>query len=137
MADAPKPAIDYKRVEDFQRTYANNVQLLSSNWDLELIFGELDQSQGPNVVSQHTSITLPWAQAKVLLYFLSVHVGGHEAEFGRIKIPAGIIPEVAEQKPKELDQVGEHLWKQFHKQYEDFIKANPESAPKKKPEKTQ
>lgn len=134
MADAPKTGIEFKRVEDFERSYANNVQVLSNNWDLELVFGELDQAQGPNIIIQHTAITIPWAQAKILWYFLGVHITGHESEFGRIKIPAAIIPEVSEQKPKALEQVPDHLWKQFRKQYEDFIKANPESAPKQKSE---
>jgi hypothetical protein len=130
MVDLPKSNIEYKRTEDFQRSYANNVHLLSSNWDLQLIFGEIDQSQGPNTVLQHTAISIPWPQAKVLLYFLGVHVGSHESEFGRIKIPAGIIPAVAGEKPKSLDKVSENSWKELRRQYEEFIKANPESAPK-------
>jgi hypothetical protein len=131
-------AIEYKRGDDFQRSYANNVQLLSSNWDLEFIFGELDQSQGPNFVSQHTSISIPWPQAKVLLYFLSMHVSGHEAEFGRTKNSdrnnsgsSGAETEGARSGTRaRLEATSQ--------QYEDFIKINPESAPKQKSaEKTQ
>jgi hypothetical protein len=126
-ADAPKSAIVYKRVEDFEHSYANNVQLLSSNWDLQLLFGELDQADGPNVIQQHTAITLPWAQVKVLLYFLKQHVDGHEAEFGRIKIPPRIVPPVPDERPK---TVNEDVWKQLQDNYEKFIKANPESVEK-------
>jgi hypothetical protein len=128
QAGLPKTKIEYKQSEDFQEFYANNVQLLSSNWDLELIFGHLDQLQGPNTIVRHSSMTIPWPAAKILLYFLQLHVAGHEAQFGRIIIPKGLIPEISPQMPKGLD-ISDKQWKIVRKLYEDFIAANPEAAP--------
>jgi hypothetical protein len=122
------PKLDYQQAEDFTHSYANNVQLLSSNWDLELIFGQLDQKQGPNTVVQHDSITLSWAQAKLLLYFLQSHVKSHELEFGRIVIPAGIIPPVPEKQPPQFNLIKPEHWKKLREHYLEFISANPEAA---------
>lgn len=128
-----KKGIDYQKVENFVHLYANNTQLLSSNWDLELTFGQLDQRQGPNSVVQSASVTLPWPAAKVLWYFLSQHLVGHESDFGRVIIPSGIIPEFPANKPKELDKVKDEAFQAARKFYLDFIERNPEAAPDYKP----
>jgi len=123
----PNKGIEYKRGEDFRELYANNTQLLASNWDLELAFGQLDLKQGPNVVVQHTSMTLPWSQVKVLIYFLQMSLYGHEADFGRIVIPKGIVGEFPAHKPKEAEGVRDEVWNQMRKMYETFIQVNPEA----------
>ena len=119
---------EFQKRDDFTKSYANHVQLLSTNWDLELLFGQIDSSQGPNVVIQHESVTLPWAQAKLLLYFLRSHVEGHEAEFGRLVIPPGIVPKIAAKLPPEFEGIGQEKWNLLRKNFEDFIAANPEAA---------
>ncbi|HEV8717013.1 MAG TPA: hypothetical protein VGX03_29855 [Candidatus Binatia bacterium] len=132
MAPAKK-ALDYRRREDFAQFYANNVLLQSSSWDMKLIFGELDQSLGEDVIVQHSAITLPWRQAKVLLYFLQVHLIGHEGQHGRVIIPPGIIPDFPSEPPKELVEKLPFIaqsWKIARQMYEDFLTANPEAAPK-------
>jgi len=125
-------AILFKPSEDFVQLYANNTQLLSSNWDLEITFGQLDQKQGPNVVVQTASVTLPWPAVKVLSYFLHIYLLGHEFDFGRVIIPAGIIPEVPAEKPKEFAAVRDETFQAFRQLYLEFIKANPEAAAPKK-----
>src|SRR5689334_3796431 len=79
-----KSQIEFKRSEDFVELYANNVKFESSVWDLKLVFGELDQSLGPNVVVQHTAITIPWPQIKLLLFGLNISLTEHEGRAGRI-----------------------------------------------------
>jgi len=44
--------------------YANNTAFEQTIWDLKMIFGEYSQRAGG--VDWHTSITVPWAQAKLL-----------------------------------------------------------------------
>lgn len=91
---------DLHRSEDFTSAYANHSFLEPSAWDLKIIFGELDQSVEPLVVQQHSSITLPWPQAKVFLYFLRLQVAAHEMANGKINLPPGVIPPEIE-KPTE------------------------------------
>lgn len=86
------PAVEFKRNEDFEALYANNVQAEISVWDLKVIFGMLDQSVVPNRVLQHTSVTVPWAQAKLFLYYLEVALYLHELQNGKVLIPPAIRP---------------------------------------------
>ncbi len=109
-----------KRSDDFISRYANNVYLESTLWDLKLIFGHTDLAAG-NLLLQDIAVVIPWPQVKVFCYFLTIHLGAHEADCGRIKIPAGIIP------PPETAAEGIRAFVQ--KFYEEFIAANPEVAP--------
>jgi|SRR6516162_832534 hypothetical protein len=87
------PPAGFERVEDFYTDYANNVFLESSLWDLKLVFGQLDQNTNPPTTEQRAAITIPWRQAKILNYLLSVHIRAHELDAGsRITIPKAIIP---------------------------------------------
>jgi len=78
--------------EVYLEAYANNVYFEHSVWDLKLIFGQLDQREGKLIVKQHTAITLPWAQVKILSYWLRGHVEAYEFANGRIPIPSSVIP---------------------------------------------
>lgn len=84
--------VEFRRDEDFVSLYANNVQFEMSVWDLKLIFGQLDQREGKAAIEQHTSVTVPWFQAKLMSFFLQANVIAYEAEHGRIRIPAAVIP---------------------------------------------
>lgn len=94
--------------EDYASSYANSVYLEPSTWDLKMIFGQLDQSVDPNVVEQHSAITIPWAQAKILSHFLRVQLAAFEVVHGKIALHREILPpepaaptkEVLEQEPK-------------------------------------
>jgi hypothetical protein len=63
-----------------------------SLWDLKLIFGQLDQSSGKEVVRQHTEITLPWNGVKLMIYYLEQNLAAYELESGRITLNPRIIP---------------------------------------------
>ena len=125
-------SIEYKKTADFAHSYANNVFLESSLWDLKLVFGQNDQQLGPNVVVQHNAITIPWAQIKVLAYFLKNHLAAHEIANGRIIIPPNLIPVVTGEVPKDFLKDNPKLPEivaTFKANYDAFIAANPEAAP--------
>jgi hypothetical protein len=91
--DSQAPPSGFVRVEDFYTDYANNIFLEGSVWDLKLIFGQLDQSTSPAMTEQRAAITIPWRQAKILNYLLSVHIRAHELDTGLpISVPKGVIP---------------------------------------------
>jgi hypothetical protein len=128
-----KSGIELSRVEDFSEAYANNVQLEPSLWDLKLVFGQNDQQVGPNAVVQHTAMTLPWAQVKVLIYALRLALIDQESRSGRVQLKRGLIAEFPEQMPKAVRDSGEvsdETWKALRKLYEDLAAANPEIAQK-------
>ena len=83
--------------EDTFREYANNVNLDSSVWDLTLVFGQLNprtiaNPSEPVSVNWHTAMTLPWATAKLLSYYLKLNILFQEAAMGEIIIPKALIP---------------------------------------------
>jgi hypothetical protein len=123
--------IDYKRVseDEFFEDYANNVVLEPTAWDLKLIFGKIDLSKGPNTVVQHAAMTLPWAQIKVGLYFLQVHLAVHEMLNGKIHIPKGVIgPPVppTEDQEKTVPHAKE-AFTIIQGMFKNFSEANPEA----------
>jgi hypothetical protein len=93
MADQDAmPQGRFIRTGDFENVYANNVGFEPSAWDLKVVFGQLDQSQGVVNVEQHTAVTLAWPEVKVLAFMLAASVLGYEVEHGKIKVPPGGLP---------------------------------------------
>ncbi len=94
MAESTKatPTTKIKRIEDFLSYYANNIQFEQTAFDLKVIFGELDQSGSEICIEQHSSVTIPWAQAKLLIYYLLGNVAAHELENGKIRIRSDLVP---------------------------------------------
>jgi hypothetical protein len=131
--DKPQPSsgIEYRRADDFSAQYANNVFYETSLWDMKLIFGQLDQTLGPNVVVQHGSITMPWPQVKMMLYFLRANLAAHEARNGRVGLQPTLISLVPDKVPKELasnpKEVKTHA--ALLKIQQEFFAENPEAAP--------
>lgn len=82
----------YRRGEDFESLYANSVYFQPSEWDLKLTFGELDNKDGVAFVEQHTSIAVPWLQARLMHYFLTLQLEVFEMYHGKIKLPASLLP---------------------------------------------
>ena len=70
--------------------YANNTAFEPTIWDLKLVFGEY--SERSKSIEYHTSITVPWAQAKLMMYYLQVNITAHELAFGKVPIPQPVIP---------------------------------------------
>lgn len=90
------PATKIYRSEDFLSVYANNIQFEASVWDLKILFGELDQSDGRIDVEQHTGVNLTWMQAKILAYYLRLNIAVHEMSNGKISVPDSVMPPILE-----------------------------------------
>jgi hypothetical protein len=122
-----------RRAEDFSSHYANNIHLEPSGWDLKFLFGQLDLNLDPTkeLVLQHSAITLPWSQAKMLAYLLQVHIAMHESQMGRVTVPQGLIFKVKGDMPPDFtQQFGDNaaaLWEKLRANYDNFIEENPEA----------
>jgi hypothetical protein len=125
MADeiVPGKNTKFEPAEEFLNIYANNIQILSSNWDIEMVCGQFDQKYGANRVVQECSIKIPWQQAKLLWYFLSLHIAGHEDQFGRIPVAKGLVPQLPTEKPQGAEEKG---WIRVKDIYAKFLDENPE-----------
>lgn len=119
----PQQPPGFTRTDDFVSEYANNFQFEQSVFDLKLIFGQLDQSKGPAVVEQHTSVTIPWISAKLLLYYLQLNIAGYELQNGKIKIPPELLPPSVGPLPEEQqnDPKAQQLFQQIEKIREQFM----------------
>lgn len=114
--------IGLEPTDDFVTSYANHVFLEASFWDLKLIFGQLDQSVEPLAVAQHTAVTLPWAQAKILSHLLRVQLVAHEMTNGKISLPKNILPSEVEPPTEKMLKEEPHA----QRMYEEFKKLRDE-----------
>jgi hypothetical protein len=117
-SEVPQEAapLDIRRHENYENWYSNNVQFQQTEWDLKLIFGQLDWSDDHFVIEQHTAITVAWIQAKMLLYYLNFQVGAYEMSHGKIPIPAGAMP------PEPHPPTGEQAKDQFSNRLYEYMK---------------
>lgn len=88
---APTPR-DWEHTPDYRELYANNVRFENSAWDLKLMFGLLDQSEGGIKIRQHTAMHIPWAQAKLVAYFLHINIAFQEQFHGPVHVPLDAAP---------------------------------------------
>lgn len=127
--EAPKKPAEYRRDEDFVVRYANNALLEPTVWDLKITFGQTDLSIGPNVVTQHTAMTLPWPYLKIFSYLLSTNIAAQEAENGRIKVPLNILGPPPDSLPEGIGLGLKHAKEGLEavkKIWKEFLDANPE-----------
>ena len=118
------PPPNFEWAEEFYEGYANSVYYESSTWDLKLIFGQLDQSEGKVKVVQHSAITVPWTQAKLMIYWLNGQVKAHEIANGKIDIPDSIIPPplpALTEDLKKMDRNAEAIYNMFGQLRDEFI----------------
>jgi hypothetical protein len=96
------PDIEFQRAENFISLYSNNVVFEPTAWDLKIVFGQLDLVGGKGIARQEVAITIPWAQAKLALYYLRLQVAAMEMQSGKISIRRDLIPpEPPELKPEQ------------------------------------
>ncbi|MBZ5675447.1 MAG: hypothetical protein LAP61_14500 [Acidobacteriia bacterium] len=76
--------------EDLTVEYANNTFFSPTVWDLKIIFGELAGFK--RGVEWHTAITMTWAHAMLVSYYLQLNIEAFEAANGKINFPAAMIP---------------------------------------------
>jgi hypothetical protein len=74
----PTPHAVFKRHENFESWYSNNVQIQPTEWDLKLFFGEMEVQDRTVFVQQHTAIVQSWLQVKIMHYFLTLQLGVYE-----------------------------------------------------------
>ncbi|HTZ75987.1 MAG TPA: DUF3467 domain-containing protein [Candidatus Aquilonibacter sp.] len=126
MGDRPDyllpPRVEFR--DDLYEGYANNVLYEASVWDLKFAFGQLDQSQGKSKVVIHSTITLPWPQIKLMVYWLRGQIEAHERVNGKINIPPGIVPPPLPpltDEMKKLDPNSEAVFEIFTKLRNEFL----------------
>lgn len=129
MDTETKPStLELVQSEDFKSVYANHIQFETSGWDLRIRFGQLDQKLGQNTVVEHTAVTIPWAQVKLMAYLLRVNLAIHEHLNGRITIPPGIIAnEELIRKAAEQYRNSEGVTAEMLKLFKEFVEENPEA----------
>jgi hypothetical protein len=88
------PQVTFKRDEEtFFSGYANSVIVESNIFDLKLIFGLYDHRDPTKpVVGQFSSVNIPWSEVKLLMFWMQVHLAGHEKDNGKVKVPTGALP---------------------------------------------
>ena len=119
-----KSTADFEFADEFYEAYANSILYESSSWDLKLIFGQLDQSGGRIRVVQHSAITVPWTQAKLMVYWLKGQIEAHELANGKIHMPPSIIPPPLPpftEEMKKSDPNAEAVYNIFNRLRDEFI----------------
>lgn len=114
------PVVDYRRSEDFSSVYANNLVFEASVWDLKVILGELDQRGGKIAVEQHTAVSIPWVQVKLLCYWLRLNLEIYEMSNGKIHIPQGVRPPVPPE-PESKDAQNMALFELAKRLHQEFM----------------
>jgi hypothetical protein len=72
-------------------TYANDVRLTYTIFDVRMVFGEIvDVMSDKIVVEQRAQVTVSYLQAKLLLNTLNQAIAQHETTFGELKLPAEV-----------------------------------------------
>ncbi len=118
------PPTSLEFAEEFYEAYANSIYYEASSWDLKLIFGQLDQSGGRIRVVQHSAITVPWTQAKLMVYWLKGQIEAHELANGKIHMPPSIIPPPLPpftEEMKKSDPNAEAVYNIFNRLRDEFI----------------
>lgn len=88
--DELEERVESKSGIDMNTEYANSVGFHPTIWDLKILFGELS-SRTPSV-DWHTSMTLSWAQAKLMAYYLQINLALQESRNGNINVPIEMTP---------------------------------------------
>lgn len=91
----PQPEVEYVVPDPdggLFTTYANNIQVGFTHYDLRMLFGELVEATPEKlVIEQRAQITISYLQAKLLMHVLGQAIGQHEAVFGEVKVPPEMI----------------------------------------------
>jgi len=71
----------------FVEIYANSCEAGMSQWDIQLIFGRNDDSQGLHRDQKVAKIYLSPLHAKAVANILAMVVGKYEEQFGKLRLP--------------------------------------------------
>jgi hypothetical protein len=126
------PRTFFRRGENFESLYANNVYYQPSEWDLKITFGELDNDprDGNAFVDQHTSIAVPWLQAKLMNYFLTLQLGVYQMGHGKIAIPQPVMPPMPDPPTSDAPgDVSRQVFEYILKVRKEFFGSDPAATP--------
>jgi Protein of unknown function (DUF3467) len=105
--------------------YCNNTQFQNSELDFKIVFGQLNQPPGGGkaAIDWHTAVTMAWAQAKMLTYYLRVNLAIYEATHGgSIKVPPGMLPgSVTAPNDLETNPVSKKVFEAVQQLQREFI----------------
>jgi len=84
--------------------YANQINFELNDLDLDFIFGQLSRAPGKGepFTDWHTKVAMPWAEAKLVSFYLRLNLALYESSNGLIKLPAGMLPATIP-TPEDLD----------------------------------
>lgn len=89
----PQPEVEFvvpDPEDELFTTYANNVRLGYTHFDIRMLFGEVvDTTLTKVVVEERAHITISYLQAKLLVIMLGQAIALHESLFGEVKVPSG------------------------------------------------
>jgi hypothetical protein len=72
-------------------TYANNIQVTWTYFDVRMLFGEVvDLLPTKMVIEQRAQVTISYLQAKLLIQTLGQAISTYESLFGELKAPPGV-----------------------------------------------
>ncbi len=123
----PAAPASVERATDFRTYYANNLYIESTAWDLKLTFGHLDRATAPLLTKNDCSVTIPWPQAKLALFWIGLHVEMAEGEVGqKIPIRKDLLPQPLPDKlpdAVEADTAGAQRFREIYdKLRAEFLK---------------
>ncbi len=88
-----QPEIRLTRTDQYRENYANSVQVRMSVWDLQMVFGTMQQNSAELVVLENfQGIYLSPQQAKALASMLAQNIAHYEQTFGVISLEPQVTP---------------------------------------------
>lgn len=81
------PELKLTKTADYRESYANSVQVRSSAWDFQLVFGTASSESLEQVtINNHAAIFLSPQQAKALWNVLGQNIAQYEQAFGTLNL---------------------------------------------------
>lgn len=83
----PQQRIEIQNAHDYREDYANSVMVKGTLWDMQFLFGRIDQTSPETLrISQFAAVYVSPQQAKAMLAVLQQNVAEYERQFGAIAI---------------------------------------------------
>lgn len=99
--EVPIADVSRVRTDDFKTFYVNNASLGAAYYDVSIVFSEIQA--GPNdqpLIAEKCRVVMNPAHAKALVIALGSSVRRWEAQYGAIKLPAGMVATDAPEEQK-------------------------------------
>jgi hypothetical protein len=99
-----EPALKRRRKEDYYATYAENVNVETSLFDIRVTVGEIVEATDAEILFEdRLSIIFSPQHAKAFLGLLVHNLKKYEAEFGEIKLPEDMLSKRRVKKQPEAE----------------------------------